>query len=188
MSPAFVVVTLFAGLGVTAVVWIRALHRARGDRVRTARARVVFLFCGCLLLVCLGLLASVGVVGQGVLFANLAAVAANLLGLLLTWAWSWPPKPDEPARRQTPRSSRGTRAYQIYLDGEPFGVITRQTFEQLNTLGLLKRQQTVELVHDYRERAAQSGVQVQRFASREQTQMLVRVVAAANLDCGVAPP
>jgi peptidoglycan/LPS O-acetylase OafA/YrhL len=178
MSPAVVVVTLFAGLGVTAVVWIAILRRARGDQARTARARFVFLFCGCLLLVCLGLLASVGRVGQGVLLANLAALAANLLGLLLTWAWSWPSAPRRPAAVQAPRASRGTRAYQIYLNGEPFGVITRQTFDQLNALGLVKRQPTLELVDDYQKRAAQAGFQVQRFANRERTQMLVRVVAA----------
>ena len=68
--------------------------------------------------------------------------------------------------------------YTIYHEGRPLGIITRGAYQVLADAGLLKKQQTVELVDDYQAEARKKGIKVQQFRNRDGTQTLIKVEVA----------
>ena len=65
--------------------------------------------------------------------------------------------------------------YQIYYEGDPFGIIAKADFDRLLEHGLLKRQRTVELVEDYPRKARELGLKIQLLKNRDGSQTLVKV-------------
>lgn len=159
-------VLLFLGFLIGTLVEILVLLEGRRTAQNLEHFRLIFFFVACLLLVCLVPLRLAGLLSRAVLATNLAAVGANAVGWILTCRWQGG-RPEEKVG--------GKRAYQLYYQGEPYGLITRETFAQLARHELLKKQRTVELVDDYQERARQQGIEVQRLANKEGTQILIKV-------------
>ncbi|MFA6108403.1 MAG: hypothetical protein WDA75_06510 [Candidatus Latescibacterota bacterium] len=172
-----VILVLFTGFLAGALVEIQVLLQRRPTGDRLERFRLLFFFAACLLLICLIPLWWARLLSSQVLILNLAGVGANLFGWALTFRRGSTARPDPAPEAQ---GGAGSRVFQLYLQGEPYGVITRETFGQLTRYGLLKKQQTVELVDDFQERAAQQGVEVQRYTNKEGTQTLIKVQVPAE--------
>lgn len=167
-----VILVLFTGFlaGALAEIQVLLYRRPTGDRLN--RFRLLFFFAACLLLICLIPLGWAGLLSQPVLALNLAGVGTNLIGWALTFRRGSNARPDPALMAQ---GGGGSRVFQLYLQGEPYGVITRETFGQLARYGLLKKQQTVELVDDFQPRAVQQQVEVERYTNKEGTQTLIKV-------------
>lgn len=161
---------LFGAFVVGALAQIMAmLRRPSADR-NVEAFRLSFFFSACLLLVCLVPLWLGDMLTLPVVALNLAGVFLNAVGWLLSLTGqgraSAPPS-DRAA------GGRGVRTYRVYLQGEPFGLVTRGVFEQFSQGGLLKKQRTVELVDDYQEQARLRGLRVVLLRSRDGSQTLI---------------
>jgi hypothetical protein len=172
-----VILVLFSGFLIGALIEVQVMLQSRPTGGRLERFRLLFFFAASLLLICLVPLWWARLLSQPVLTLNLAGVGANLIGWALTFRRGGVAEPDAAAASP---AAGGSRAYQLYLQGEPYGVITRETFAHLTRYGLLKKQQTVELVDDFQERAEQQGVEVERYINKEGTQTLIKVRVPAE--------
>lgn len=168
-----ILVFLFALYFVGTVFRILAMLERKRAVGSVERARVVFFFTSCLMLVCLIPLALIELLTRPVLIGNLAVVVADLVGYALTFDLAFPALPV--FSRGGRREEAGTRVYQIYYEGDPFGIIAKVDFDRLLQHGLLKRQRTVELVEDYSRKARELGVQIRILKSRDGSQTLVKV-------------
>ena len=148
------------------------LERKRADGA-VERARIVFFFTACLMLVCLIPISLADLLTGPVLIGNLAVVLVDLIGYALTFDVSLPAFGGLGRGRKA--DAQGTRVYQIYYEGDPFGIIAKPDFDRLLHHGLLKRQRTVELVEDYSRKARELGVKIQILKNRDGSQTLVRV-------------
>lgn len=165
-----VIVALFVALFVGVVVRIFGMLEAKRAGEPMARPRLVFFFMTCLMLVCLVPLAILDLSSTPVVVSDLAVVAVNFLGFVLTH--------DLRLKRGSAESesqSTTLRAYQVYYRGRPFGVISREGFDVLVEHDLLKHQRTVELVEDFQFRSRQAGVEITLLRNRDGTQMLLQV-------------
>ena len=166
-------VFLFAAYLVGTVFRILAMLERRRADGQVERARLVFFFTACLMAVCLVPLALFDLLTGPVLVSDLAVVVADLVGYALTHDLRGLVMgrggPD--GRPETPK----TRVYTLYREGVPFGLVTRQDFDRLLQHGLLRKQRTVELVDDYRQKAREAGVKVVVLKSRDGSQTLVKV-------------
>lgn len=172
MNPGEVIlVVLFALFLVgTALRTLTMLERKRagGD---VERARLVFLFLGCLSLICLVPLRLFGLLTGRVLGADLAVVAANFAAYALTYDVRLKRGGDGVGADPPP----AVRAYQVYYRGQPYGLIAREGIDLLLAHKLLKRQHTVELVEDFKAQARRQGVGITLLRSRDGQQTLIRV-------------
>ncbi|MEE3232978.1 MAG: hypothetical protein VX294_02340 [Candidatus Latescibacterota bacterium] len=98
----------------------------------------------------------------------LVVIVVNLLGFILSYTWARPSTKFDSA-------SKSVRVYNIYFRGQRLGAVTRNDFDKLMALNLLKRQQTVELVDDYEAQARNKGVTVSLLSNSEGTERLVKV-------------
>lgn len=141
------------------------------------RARLVFFFLGCLMLVCMIPMRIFEMLSGPVMAGDLSVVVANFAGYALTYQWGrkGASGPEEPAPRKT------VRAYQIYYHGQAYALITKAGIDVLLGHKLLKRQHTVELVEDFQTQAQSQGVGITLLRSKDGSQKLLRVE-------GPAPP
>ena len=98
----------------------------------------------------------------------LVVIIVNLLGFILSYAWARTSKKRDP-------ESKSVRVYNIYFRGQRLGAVTRNDFDKLMALDLLKKQQTVELVDDYEAQARGKGVTVSLLSNSDGTERLVKV-------------
>jgi hypothetical protein len=133
--------------------------------------RFGFFFLGCLMLICLVPLWLSQLLNSVTVLTNLAVVVANAVGYVLSlnrrWGGAFGEEPDDQPRR--------LRSYQVYFRGQPFAVITKDGFNQLMELKLLKRQRTLELVDDYQQQARKQGAQVLLLTNDDGSKKLLKV-------------
>ena len=98
----------------------------------------------------------------------LVVTVVNVLGFILSYIWARTPPKSDPG-------SKSVRVYNIYFRGQRLGAVTRNDFDKLMALGLLKKQQTVELVDDYEAQASGKGVTVSLLSNSDGTERLVKV-------------
>ena len=103
-----------------------------------------------------------------VLIGLFLVVIINLLGFILSYKWDRHPNENDFA-------TKTVRVYNIYFRGQRLGAITRNDFDKLMSLELLKKQQTVELIDDYETQARNKGVTVSVLSNSEGTERLVKV-------------
>ena len=63
----------------------------------------------------------------------------------------------------------------MYYQGRPYGLITREGFNQLMQFELLKKQRTVELVENFQQQARRQGVEVVCYKNPDRSQTLIKV-------------
>lgn len=160
-------VVFFAGT-VLRVLGMLERKRVGGD---VERARLVFFFLGCLMLVCLLPLKLFELLTGPILGADLAVVTANFVGFALTYDR----RRSSPATVEEAPASTSVRAYQIYYKGKPYGLITKPGIDTLLAHKLLKRQRTVEFIDDFKSQAQRAGVGITLLSSKDGQQHLVRV-------------
>jgi len=165
------VLILFVGFFVGTLVEILAMLKRKREGRALERFQLVFFFVACLMLVCLVPLWMAELLTREVALANIAAVAANLAGWMLTFSRG----KREGQGREKEAVRVGIRTYMLYHQGKQFGLIAKGTYDKLAELGLLKKQRTVELVDDYQEQARKLGVKIQLFKNKDGTQTLVKV-------------
>lgn len=143
------------------------VRKRRGSSV--AGHRMVFFFMASLMLVCLVPLWVFDRLNLAAWVSDLSVVLVNLIGWALTYGGkaraAMPP--EEP--------SAGVRAYTIYYQGQPLGVVTKEGFNRLAELKLLRRQRTVELIDNYAEEARKQGVRVLLLQNQQRSQTLIKV-------------
>lgn len=99
----------------------------------------------------------------------MSVVLMNLIG----WGLTFDRKATATKERED--TTQGVRAYTVYYRGQPLGVVTKEGFKRLADLNLLRKQQTVELVEHYAEKAQKQGVRVVLLQNRERTQTLLKI-------------
>lgn len=170
-------VFLFAAYLVGTVFRILAMLERKRTDGQVERARLVFFFTACLMAVCLIPLALFDLLTGPVLVCDLAVALADLIGYALTYdlgllgllgfsKGSGAGGGEEPVR---------TRVYQLYREGVRWGMVSRADFDRLLAHGLLKKQRTVELVDDYRQKAREEGVTIHVLKNRDRSQTLIKV-------------
>ena len=131
--------------------------------------RFAFFFMANLSLICMIPLWLFGRPSLSVWISNLSVVLINLIGWGLTFTSnrSVGVKPED--------KHGGVRAYTVYYQGQPLGVVTKEGFGRLSELNLLRKQQTVELIEHYAEEARRQGTRVVLLQNRERNQTLIKV-------------
>jgi hypothetical protein len=153
--------------GALAQIVYMLVQKRRGEVV--SGHRLIFFFMACLSLVCLVPLWLIGRLTASIWVSDLSVVLVNLMGWALTFGGKAPtPNPKEAA-------NKGVRAYAIYHQGQPLGVVTKEGFARLAELKLLRKQQTVELIDNYVEEARKQGVRVVLLQNTERSQTLIKV-------------
>ncbi|MDA0337939.1 MAG: hypothetical protein O2782_22450 [bacterium] len=157
-------------------------RKRSGDDIE--RARLVFFFLGCLMLVCMIPMRLFELLSIPVASADLAVVGANFLGYALTYEWK---RKTGSSTDAAPRTT--VRAYQIYYRGKPYALIAKDGIQVLLAHKLLKRQHTVELIEDFQTQAQRQGVGVTLLRSKDGSKvMLMRVEGPAPKPQGVDRP
>lgn len=157
-------------------------RKRNGDDIE--RARLVFFFLGCLMLVCMIPMRLFELLSIPVAAADLVVVGANFLGYALTYEWQ---RKTGTSTDAAPRTT--VRAYQIYYRGKPYALIAKEGIEVLLAHKLLKRQHTVELIEDFQTQAQRQGVGVTLLRSKDGSKgMLMRVVAPPPRPQGADKP
>lgn len=174
-------VVLFAAFlvgTVTRIVAMLARKRA-GDDVD--RARLVFFFLGCLMLICMIPMQMFELLSTPVMIADLGVVAANFAGYALSYEFGG----SRGASDKVPEKTT-VRAYQIYYQGKAYALIAKEGIDVLLAHKLLLRQHTVELVEDFQTQAQRQGVGITLLRSKDGGKtMLMRVQGPAPK---VTPP
>ncbi len=166
-----IILLLFVTFFVTSISHVVAMLGRKGQGEGLEKDRLLFFFFAILLLVCLVSLGIFELLSAAVIASNLCVVLANLAGFLLTFNFAREPR----AEGEEEAAAGGVRAYNVYYEGRPLGVVTKEGFDRLMAFGLLKKQRTVELITDYREKAREQGVNVVLLQNREGTQKLLKV-------------
>ncbi len=165
------ILALFAFFFFGALVQIGVMlaRKRRGESL--GGHRLMFFFMASLMLVCLVPLGIFNRLNLAVWISDLSVVLANLLGWGLTYS-------RERQKEQLPVEEpvvRSVRAYTIYYQGKPLGIVTKEGFEKLARLKLLRKQRTVELVDNYKELARSQGARVLLLQNPERSQTLIKV-------------
>ena len=167
-----ILVVLFAAFFVGTVVRVLAMRERKKAGGDVDRARLVFFFLGCLMLICLIPMELFDLLTAPVIGADLAVVAANFVGYALTYDLGRKRRGDGGQGGDAPQTKR---VYQIYYRGRPFGLITKEGIDLLLAHKLLMRQHTVELVEDFQSQAQKKGLGIKLLRSKDNSQTLVKV-------------
>ncbi len=155
------------------IVFVRLMLQRKRAGESLNLYRFGFFFLGCLMLICLVPLWLSRLLNPLNLITNLSVVAANGLGYFLSLDYKLlygsESEADEP---------RKLRSYQVYFRGQPFALITKDGFNQLMRLKLLKRQRTLELVDNYQQEARKQGAEVLLLANEDGSRKLLKVEGA----------
>ena len=160
---------LFALFFIGAVVYIFAMLERKRSGQSLERDRLIFFFVACLLLICLVPVWLAKLLKMPVLVANLCAAGANGVGFVLTYRRSARAEGEAGPERNP------MRTFQVYYQGQPYGIVTREGFERLLECELLKKQRTVELIDNYQQQARQQGVTVQLLKNEDGSLTLIKV-------------
>ena len=166
-----VIVLLFAIFLVGTILRILGmLERKRaGDDID--RARLVFFFTGCLMLVCLIPLRIFELLSGPALVGDLAVVTSNFMGYALTYSW----RKGAGGRKVKEEERQTVRAYHIYYKGRPYGLCTKDSIDLLLAHKLIKRRANVELIDDFKRQARVAGVNITVLQSKDGKQTLIKV-------------
>ncbi len=166
-----VIVLLFAIFLVGTILRILGmLERKRaGDDID--RARLVFFFTGCLMLVCLIPLRIFELLSGPALVGDLAVVTSNFMGYALTYSW----RKGAGGRKDKEEERQTVRAYHIYYKGRPYGLCTNDSIDLLLAHKLIKRRANVELIDDFKRQARVAGVNITVLQSKDGKQTLIKV-------------
>ncbi|MFT5089182.1 MAG: hypothetical protein ACI8PG_003549 [Planctomycetota bacterium] len=164
------VLALFALFFLGALVQIGAMLSRRRQGRLLGGHRLMFFFMASLMLVCLVPLGVFNRLSLAVWVSDLSVVLANLIGWALTYGHESKKEP-----RAQEEAVRSVRAYTIYYQGKPLGIVTKEGFEKLAALKLLRKQRTVELVENYKELARGQGARVLLLENQDRSQTLIKV-------------
>ena len=165
----WLILLLFAGFSLGTLVYMFSMLERKSKGRAMDRERLIFFFLACLLLVCLVPVWLAKMLKAPVLVGNLCAVGTNLLGFALTYSL------PEKTRREPEDERSAVRTYQVYYQGQPLAIMTREGFELLRQYKLLKKQRTVELIDNYLQSARQQGVIVQLLQNEDRSRTLIKV-------------
>ncbi len=146
--------------------------------VELDRFRLIFFFMAILMLVCLLPLWVFAKLTMAIWVSDLTVVLANFIGFGLTYTRER--RQGEEGDGDGEGEDRSVRAYVVYLQGKPLGMVTREGFEQLLSNDLLKKQRTVELLDDYQEKARRQGLQVMIYQNKDGSQRLIKIEELAS--------
>ena len=166
-----IILFLFVAFFTSSIFHIVAMLGRKREGDGLEKDRLLFFFFAILLLVCLVPLGFFELLSTGVVVSNVCVVLANFTGFLLTFSRAR----DEAEKSDQEPQDAGVRVYQVYYEGRPYGVVTKEGFDRLMAFELLKKQRTVELIPDYKERARRQGINVVLLQNREGTQKLLKV-------------
>ena len=173
MNPLeIVVVCLFLGLLVGTGYRIVAMWEKKKAGEPSGRARLVFFFVACLMLVCLVPLAVFEMLTIPVGASDLMVVVGNMIGFALTYDLALS---RGLGGKREGQEQAGVRVYTVYYRGSPYGIITKEGFDLLLGQGLLMRQRTVELVEDFKQKAREQGLGIRLLKKRDGSQTLIKV-------------
>ena len=167
----YIVLLLFIAFFTSSIFHIVAMLARKREGARLERDRILFFFFAILLLVCLVPLGFFDLLSTGIVVSNVCVVLANLAGFVLTFSLAR----EESDKGEREPEETGVRAYQIYYEGQPYGVVTKEGFDCLMAFELLKKQRTVELISNYKDRARAQGVNVVLLQNRDGSQRLLKV-------------
>ena len=172
-----IVLLFFAGFFLSAITRIVSMLERKQVGQALERDRLLFFFFPCLMLVCLLPLWIFDLLSRPVLVSNLCVVLANGVGFVLTYSRVGEKDGQE---QEQEAEEEGVRAYQVYYQGKPYGVVTREGFGHLMEYELVKKQRTVELVDDYQQQARKQGVKVVLLQNQDGSQTLIKVEVPGN--------
>ena len=165
-----VILLLFGCFFTSAIYHIVSMLERKRDGWPLQWDRLLFFFFLSLMLVILLLLCIFEILGSLVLISNLCVVLVNGVGFGLTYSYA-----REEINSGKEIVSSGLRVYKVYYQGRPYGLITREGFDQLKQFELLKKQPTVELIENYQQQARFKGVQVVFYKNRDRSQTPIKV-------------
>ena len=165
-----IILLLFIGFFSSTIYHIASMLKRKRDGRALNWDRLLFFFFSCLMLVCLLPLWIFELLSYPILVSNLCVVLANGVGFGLTYSYT-----REEENEEEEAEVAGVRAYQVYYQGRPHGVITKEGFDQLMQFELLKKQRTVELVENYQQQARRQGVEVVLLQNRDGSQTLIKL-------------
>ena len=160
---------LFALFFCGALLQIGYMLVCKGQGQDVSGHRLAFFFMANLSLICMFPLWLFGRISLAVWISDLSVVSINIIGWGLTY------KRNRIGRVKPEDKHGGVRAYTVYYQGQPLGVVTKEEFERLTDLNLLRKQQTVELIKHYAEEAQRRGARVVLLQNRERNQTLIKV-------------
>ncbi len=164
----FILVALFLFLIFFSVYKIIRMKFTDADILILSSFRLNFFLMAVLMGICSLLFWWFQLLELRVLIGLFLVVIINVLGFILSYKWDRNPNENDFA-------TKTVRVYNIYFRGQRLGAITRNDFDKLMSLELLKKQQTVELIDDYETQARNKGVTVSVLSNSEGTERLVKV-------------
>jgi len=167
-----VIVLLFGVFLVGTILRIVGMLESKRAGDEIGRARLVFFFTGCLMLVCLIPLRLFDLLSGPALAGDLAVVMSNFLGYALTYRWR---KGRGGAGKGSEAPRQSVRAYHIPYKGRPYGICTKESIDLLLAHKLLKRRASVELIDDFKSEARKVGVTITILQSKDGQQTLIKV-------------
>ena len=164
----FILVALFLFLIFFSVYKIIRMKFTNADILILSSFRLNFFLMAVLMGICSLLFWWFQLLELRVLIGLFLVVIINVLGFILSYKWDRNPNENDFA-------TKTVRVYNIYFRGQRLGAITRNDFDKLMSLELLKKQQTVELIDDYETQSRNKGVTVSVLSNSEGTERLVKV-------------
>ena len=164
----FIFVALFLFLIFFSVYKIIRMKFTNADILILSSFRLNFFLMAVLMGICSLLFWWFQLLELRVLIGLFLVVIINVLGFILSYKWDRNPNENDFA-------TKTVRVYNIYFRGQRLGAVTRNDFDKLMSLELLKKQQTVELIDDYETQARNKGVTVSVLSNSEGTERLVKV-------------
>ena len=164
----FILVALFLFLIFFSVYKIIRMKFTNADILILSSFRLNFFLMAVLMGICSLLFWWFQLLELRVLIGLFLVVIINVLGFILSYKWDRNPNENDFA-------TKTVRVYNIYFRGQRLGAVTRNDFDKLMSLELLKKQQTVELIDDYETQARNKGVTVSVLSNSEGTERLVKV-------------
>ena len=171
---------LFACFFVGTLIEITLMLGRKRQGLGLDRFRLVFFFMASLMLVCLLPLWIFFKLTTAIWVSDLTVVLANLIGFGLTYTRESRQGEEGDGDGDGDGEDRSVRAYAVYFQGKQLGMVTRAGFEQLLSNDLLKKQQTVELLDDYQEKARRQGLKVMIYQNKDGSQRLIKIEDSAS--------
>ncbi len=163
------ILTLFALFFCGALLQIGYMLVCKRQGLDVSSHRFTFFFMANLSLICILPLWLFGRLSLSVWISDLSVILINLIGWGLTFTR------NRNVGVKLGEKHGGVRAYTVYYQGQPLGVVTKEGFERLAELNLLRKQQTVELIRHYAQEARRQGARVVLLQNKERNQTLIKV-------------
>ncbi len=164
----FILYTLFLFLTSFSIFKIIRMKLTYEESLTLSSFRLHFFLMAFLMAICLLLFWWFELADLKSQIGPLVVIIVNLFGFILSFKW-------DGSSKKLYSESKSVRVYNIYFRGQRLGVVTRNDFDKLIALNLLKKQQTVELIDNYQAEAQSKGVTVNLLSNSEGTERLVKV-------------